>query len=42
MGCQNGSEVLYLHAKFGGDQMSHASARGGSSVFFIYFLLICF
>ena len=38
-GCKNGTDILYLHAKFGGDAPLHGGVRNKSLVFL--FLFVC-
>jgi len=38
-GCKNGTDILYHHAKYGGDRWSRAGCRRKSVMFF---LSVCF
>ena len=38
-GCKNGTDILYLHAKFGGDSPLHGGVRNKSLVFLYLFVL---
>jgi len=39
-GCKNGTDLLYLHAKYGGDRESRAGCRRKSVMFFVSLFFI--